>query len=670
MAEEPADPAWEKWVTVNDLTIYYPVALRAPIVTSTDVLFEGTQLPVPLDTDLTLWPLQHTDIVFEGRKVHIYPCELGILDKIEVVGETKRFDVNTVSDRKLWTFANTMTPEAFAEDVIIMKSQEIISADNTRAERPAESSKNARDHVTQDFVTINGKNIYFTTGMKPTLLSDNKLRFPGAGRKKSRVPTSKGYVALVHPLGWTIQDHECGVQLVRDVQHAAVTESDEGDIAARQSACALAGGQITFSAACPRAPLHPMSVPDERLLTLKGFHVNFPTDAAPEIHGTEIDFPGLLQHVAAFPLPSGGYITARYREDMEVRFRGDSLLFCFKPEPAKQNALPDLEQAIDQAPRHCRHCPRMLTPYEEECVEFKGIRFYYPPDQTANVDNALSEVSFVENAGELDHVTVFGIIKLYCPPHCDIVVGHEVHIYPAEANVLRRYGEDPHHRLLMGSQYNLKDSRIFSLELEPQRREARIHATKVWTDACERERIRTRDYTIGLFDEWAVIINQKKRPFTAAQEARSIAIAKEIGVDRHMLFEITIGGLQTTTTGQVPPTLPFRPCVKYPTQEEDAGISDGIKKFLEEDGAWAKQADARVESIRERLAEVFPDRQLPARRTQPAAQEKEVECTDDTDDTDAILKQSEKWDREQEEKFRALSTKMTDLLKSRGFVRR
>lgn len=304
--------------------------------------------------------------------------------------------------------------------------------------------------------------------------------------------SSRGGFTVFCPSGWRLCYHVDGRTLVPDESFDAATEEFMTQMGGRVCPNDKSTAGTAQTEECTLA----IGSYPEGTLTIGGVQIMFPTDAVPIIQNNNVRFPGgLTREIAIFATKGRKRVRTKLFLGEEwnlTRNEHDNAVVYRKSHPSVQpeeTELPGIDKSIKQHERHCDKCPPVKTPYKEFNIWAKGeLREYWFWFPKHLKPEAIEGKGYpVLRFPGSNRVCNIGEVEFHYPPNCDIVLGHEVHIYPKESKVIELYKQEiankfynPKPPRLLGQLATIYDTTFMSLLIEPAERGAAIKDEADW----------------------------------------------------------------------------------------------------------------------------------------------------------------------------------------------
>ncbi|KAK6088852.1 hypothetical protein SCUP234_00056 [Seiridium cupressi] len=609
MVDEPLLQEENKSRILN-LTFYYPMSMPPPSSEGRKVRFANALDSISVKKVLLYPPANH-DIFHDGNEVHIYPAGSKNLDKFALHRRTETRKYNRVLRRHKSSHAGSAT------DVSGNSSQSYSlhrSTTTTQISEKPHIPQNPRDNdavviiIQKDHAEISGCFKLFFPSSLERVAGKDFIRFEDGKGPRELLVFSPGNVTLFLPRGWRICYHVDGKVIVRDEEYDAKMKEF---VKAMEVRLAGKGEIMNARSALKNASTVLVDLYPSASLEVGGIKFVFPTDAKPIVHRNEVRFPGGLTRTITLAQQDGMQSATLYLgEDWDaLRNKRGGVRVYRKSHPSvkEEAALPKTPETVVQHPVHCELCPSIRTPYEEHSIIVKGnYWFWFPEHLKPNV--ILDEEPEIHFPGSKKHCFVAGI-KVHYPSHCDVVLGHEVHVYPKESKVIDNYRDenarkvfDPKPPRLLGNIVTVGDSSIISLVIDPRLRDVSLKEEADWRASQDPAETAKYEAAVERYILTSKLFNSKEwtRMVRASVSKARNAIQKQ-GRSETVQRQTARNQLVDTWTEILREEI-----CKY---EESMEISDDMKKIIEDDAKYTEREDEKVQRAIDMINAMSRDRE-------------------------------------------------------------
>ncbi|KAK9775483.1 hypothetical protein SCAR479_07872 [Seiridium cardinale] len=595
MVDEPLLQEENKSRILN-LTIYYPMSIPPPSSEDRNVRFANALDSISVNKAFLYPPANH-DVVHDGNEVHIYPAGSKNLDKFPLHWRTETRKHNRVLRRDKSSHADSAMN---VSDSASQSNSLHRSTTTTQISEKPHIPQNSRENdavvviIQEDHAEISGCFKLFFPSSLERVAGKDFIRFGDGEGPRELLVFSPGDVTLFLPRGWRMCYHVDGKVIVRDEEYDAKMKEFFKAMEVK-----LAGkGKITNARnALKNASTILVDLYPSASLEVGGIKFAFPTDAKPIVHRNEVRFPGGLIRTITLAQQDGLQSATLYLgEDWDAlrnKQGGVNVYRKSHPSVKEEAALPKIPETVVQHPVHCELCPSVRTPYEEHNIIVKGnYWFWFPEHLKPNV--ILDEKPEIHFPGSKKHCFVAGI-KVHYPSHCDVVLGHEVHVYPKESKVIDNYRDEnaqktfnPKSPRLLGNTVTVGDSSIISLVIDPRLRDVSLKEEADWRASQDPAETAKYEAAVERYILTSKLFNSKEwtRMVRASVGKARNAIQKQ-GRSETVQRQTARNQLVDTWTEILGEEI----C----NYEESVEISDDMKKIIEDDAKYTEREDEKAQ---------------------------------------------------------------------------
>lgn len=346
--------------------------------------------------------------------------------------------------------------------------------------------------VTEGCIGIRGGiKVFFPDDMEH-VVSDDYIQLGDGEGSMENYRSSDGSITVFCPAGWRTCYHPEGQVVVRNEEYDE--KLDEFLLGKEEKPEGQDGQAVTF--ADKHKCLLEVATYPEDMIEVGGVNILYPTDAVPLVHDSTVRFPGGMTREIVVVTATTNFdkkATLILGEEWDLTRDMESKAVVFrKSHPSvkpEEIELPDIDKAVRQHTRHCDKCPPIKTPYFELYTWAQGEKrkywFWYPSHlKPATVEG--KGYPILRFPGSKRHCHI-GEIEVHYPPNCDIVLGHEIHIYPKDSKVIETYKQSIANKIyhpkpprLLGTIIDVIDTTFLCLTIEPAEREATIKEEADW----------------------------------------------------------------------------------------------------------------------------------------------------------------------------------------------